>query len=212
MALERSAANIPPGQLEQLGHVDDRERRTQERRLGKLKDERKTLLDAHYAGAVPLDLLKSEQDRIATTLEAVEGRLAEIAADFRKAETNLQRALTRVGDCEGAYREASGRMRRQFNLAFFKRLLIGDDYTVTGELAEPFDVLLGEDLRRAVIAQESDELRQAIEAAEGQRAIQSYDNEQRPREPERVLVGAAAVGPSAGHGLSQINLVRVRGL
>jgi hypothetical protein len=28
-------------------------------------------------------------------------------------------------------------MRRQFNLAFFKRLITGDDYNVPGELAEP---------------------------------------------------------------------------
>ncbi len=199
-------------ELSKLRLDADRERRAQERRLGKLKDERKTLLDAHYAGAVPLDLLKSEQDRIATAVAAIDGRLAEIAADFRKAETNLQRALTRVGDCEGAYREASGRMRRQFNLAFFRRLLIDDNYTVTGEFAEPFDVLLGEDLRRAVIAQESDELREAIEEAERQRAVGSDDNEQRPREPERVLVGAGAVGPSVGHGLSQNILVRPSGL
>ena len=38
------------------------------------------------------------------------------------------------------------------------------------------------------------------------------DNEQRPREPERVLVGAGATGPSWGHGFSQNNLVRMRGL
>jgi hypothetical protein len=70
-----------------------------------------------------------------------------------------------VGNCEGAYREAPGRLRRQFNLAFFKRLLIGDDYSVSGELAEPFDVILGEELRRAAIAQENEELTQAVDEA-----------------------------------------------
>jgi len=203
-------------ELSKLRADADRERTIQERRLGKLKDERKTLLDAHYAGAVPLDLLKSEQDRIATAVANTEGRLTEIASEFQKAETNLQRALSRAGDCEGAYREASGRMRRQFNLAFFKRLLIGDDYTVTGEFAEPFDVLLGEELRRAVIAQESDKLREAIEEAERQRAAiesKGEHNEQRPREPERLLVGAGAIpDPSWGHGFSQTILVRMRGL
>jgi DNA invertase Pin-like site-specific DNA recombinase len=196
------------GELSKLRTDSERERGTQERRLVKLVDERKMLLDAHYAGAVPLDLLKSEQDRIATAVAAIEGRLAEIAADFKTAETNLERALTRVGDCEAAYREASGRMRRQFNLAFFKRLLIGDDYTVTGELAEPFDVLLGEDLRRAVIAQTGDELQDAIEEAERRRTAHGKHSKQRPREPESVLVGAGATGPSVGQGLSQKILVR----
>ena len=199
-------------ELSKLRFDADREHRTQERRLGKLKDERKTLLDAHYAGAVPLDLLKSEQDRIATAVEAIEGRLTEIAADFKTAETNLERALTRVGDCEAAYRDASGRMRRQFNLAFFKRLLISDDYTVAGELAPPFDVLLGEELRRAVIAQTNDELQDAIEDAERRRAIESGDDEQRPRKPVGALVGVATADLSEGRGFSPKILVRARGL
>jgi hypothetical protein len=33
--------------------------------------------------------------------------------------------------------------------AFFKRLLIEDDYAVVGELTEPFDWLLNDQLRRA---------------------------------------------------------------
>ena len=201
-------------ELSKLRLDAERERKAQERRLGKLMDERKTLLDAHYAGAVPLDLLKSEQDRIASAIEAIEGRLAEIAADFRKAEANLQRALTRAGDCKAAYREASGRMRRQFNLAFFKRLLIGDDYGVTDELAEPWDVLLGEDLRRAVVAQTGEELLDAIEEAQRQRVGESESeaNQQRPQDPERVLVGAVGSGPLVGHGFSQKILVPEEGL
>jgi site-specific DNA recombinase len=202
-------------ELAKLRADADRERAVQTRRLHKVKDERKTLLDAHYAGAVPLDLLKSEQDRISGEVAATEGRLAEIAADFQTAETNLQRALTRAGDCEGAYREASGRLRRQFNLAFFKRLLIGEDYTVTGELAEPFDVILGEELRRAAIAQANQELTQAVDETLRQRDSQSEDghNDQRPPDPDGVLVGAsAAPAPSGGQGWSPNNLVRPSGL
>ena len=67
----------------------------------------KSLLDAHLADAVPLDLLKSKQDGITAELAAIEGRLTEIAADFQRAEANLKRALARVGDCETAYREAN---------------------------------------------------------------------------------------------------------
>ena len=128
--------------------------------------------------------------------------LAAIAADFKAAETNLSALSPESGDCEAAYREASGTVRRQFNLAFFKRLLIDDDYTVTGELAEPFDVILGEDLRRAVIAQESEELTEAIEEAQRRRTIQggNDDNEQRPREPEQLLVGATEPPTSSFRG------------
>jgi Asp-tRNA(Asn)/Glu-tRNA(Gln) amidotransferase A subunit family amidase len=138
---------------------------------------------------VPLDLLKGKQDGITAKLAAIERRLAEIAADFQKAETNLKRALARVGDCETAYREASDTVRRQFNLAFFDRLLIDEDYTVRGELAPPFDVILGDELRRrAAIAKADDATRAAVEEALRQRHVQvEATKEQRP---QGVLVGA----------------------
>jgi site-specific DNA recombinase len=201
-------------ELSGLRFDTERERTAQERRLGNLTGERKKLLEAHYANAIPLDLLKSEQERLTREIEAAESRLAEIEGDFRKAESNLQRALTRVGDCETAYREAAGLLRRQFNLAFFRRLEIDDEYTVRGELAEPFDTLLGDDLRRAVVARANRELQEAVEDAIRRRAEGvSVQNEQRPQEPDRPLVGAgASPATSWGQGLSTEHLVRPSGL
>jgi site-specific DNA recombinase len=192
-------------ELAKIRNDADRERGVQERRLRKLQGEREKLLQAHYADAITLDILKREQDRITTAMAAAEGRLAAIAADFKAAETNLHRALDRAGDCQAAYRDASDRMRRQFNLAFFKRLLIHDEGTVSGELAEPWDVILGEELRRAAATREAEGLQDAIERAQ-------REKEQRPPEPESVLVGAVAAAPDWGDGLSPNILVRMRGL
>jgi hypothetical protein len=193
------------GELAKLRAGADHERGTQERRLRSLQGEREKLLQAHYADAIPLQLLKSEQDRITTAIAGAEGRLAAIAADFQAAETNLHRALTRAGDCQGAYREARERMRRQFNLAFFKRLIVDEDGTVSGELAEPFDVILGEELRRAAIAREAEALNDAVGRAQ-------HEKKRRPREPESVLVGTATVAPDWGDGWSPKILVRPSGL
>jgi site-specific DNA recombinase len=190
----------------------EHERIAQERRKQKLESERKALLDAHLAEAVPLDLLKSKQDGITAELAVIDGRLAEIAADFQKAEANLKRALARVGDCETAYREASDVVRRQFNLAFFARLLIDEDYTVRGELAPPFDVILGDELRRrAAIAKADEDTRAAIGDALRQRHVHvEAENEQRP---QAVLVGAdSPTTPSEVVGWSQINMVELGGL
>jgi hypothetical protein len=167
--------------------------------------QREKLLQAHYADAIPLDLLKSEQDRITTAIASAEGRLATIVADFKTAETNLHKALTRAGDCQAAYREASDRMRRQFNLAFFKRLIISDEGTVSGELAEPWDVILGDELRKAVAVQEAESLEAAIEHAE-------HEKKRRPREPESILVGATTAATVWGDGWSPNILVRPSGL
>ena len=64
------------GKVSKLRTDATRERTTQECWLRKLEGERKKLLDAHYADAIPLDLLKSEQNRIVAEVAAIEGRLA----------------------------------------------------------------------------------------------------------------------------------------
>jgi hypothetical protein len=151
-----------------------------------------------------LDLLKREQDRLTSAIAAAEGRLAAIAADFKTAETNLHRALDRAGDCQAAYREASDRMRRQFNLAFFKRLVIHDEGVVSGELAEPSDVILGEELRRAATVREAEGLAEAIDQAERKK-------KQRPPGPGLALAGAVAAAPAWGDGWSPKILVRLSG-
>ena len=43
----------------------EQEAARQSRRLAKLRAEREKLLHAYYAGAVPVDLLRQEQDRLA---------------------------------------------------------------------------------------------------------------------------------------------------
>jgi site-specific DNA recombinase len=202
-------------ELSKLRLDTERERRAQERRLVGLRGEQKKLLEAHYANAIPLDLLKSEQERLTREIGAAESRLAEVEGDFRKAESNLQRALTRTGDCAAAYREATGQLRRQFNLAFFKRLLIDDDCGVRGELAEPFDALLGDDLRRAAAVKANEELQEAVEDAIRRRVATGVfiQNEQHPREPERPLVGAGSSPRlSRRGGFSPACLVRPSGL
>jgi hypothetical protein len=140
--------------LSRLRLDGERERRAQGRRLNNIEAERKKLLAAHYADAIPLDLLKSEQACLSAESAAAERRLGAIEQDFQKAETNLQRALDRVGDCHRAYVEAPDELKRQFNQAFFKRILIDDDYDIASELTEPFDWPLGDQLRRVAAARD----------------------------------------------------------
>jgi site-specific DNA recombinase len=74
---------------------------------------------------------------------------------FDTVEKNLDRALELATDCASAYREAPESVRRMFNQVFFERVLVfpddnaPDGVRVDGELREPFDLLLGADLRLA---------------------------------------------------------------
>ncbi|MEX0947085.1 MAG: zinc ribbon domain-containing protein, partial [Acidimicrobiia bacterium] len=53
------------------------------RRLAALADERQKLLQAYYAAAVPLELLKTEQDRIGRAEEQARRQLAATEADLQ---------------------------------------------------------------------------------------------------------------------------------
>jgi site-specific DNA recombinase len=190
-------------ELAKLRADADRDRTVEARRLRQLEAERKKLLDAYFADAIQLDLLKREQDRLGAQIASAEGRLAEVESDFQTAETNLQRVLKRVGDCAVVYGGASGKARRQLNLAFFTRLLLDDEGSVAGELAEPFSTILGEELRRAAVAQADVELREAVDEALRRRTVDDVPTGgEKHQNPDSFR----------SRGLNEINLVRSSGL
>ena len=123
------------------------ERRQMQSQCVELSAQRQKLLDAHYAGAIPLDLLKSEQDRIAVQLTRIEAQLASLDANFEQARSVLADTLDLTRDCHTAYLEANDNTRRLFNQAFFAKIYIDEDdetreRTVRVDYNEPFDGLL----------------------------------------------------------------------
>jgi hypothetical protein len=82
-------------------------------------------------------------------------------------------------------------------------------------LAEPFDALLGPELRRAVAVKANEQLQNAVEQTLRKRAAEGVviENEQHPREPDRPLVGAGSTtGFSSGGGSSTGSLMPEEGL
>ena len=116
-------------------------------RKQQLTHEQTKLLQAHYAGAVPLQLMKSEQDRITSQLEIVESQLQATTSEFATVKVNLTRALDFASNCYQAYRRADDATRRLLNQAFFTRILVNDE-GVTAQLAEPLQTLLGPEVTR----------------------------------------------------------------
>ena len=112
------------------------------REVDKLERQREKLLQAHYAGAIPLDLLKSEQDRIGTSLFTLNMQLAESQSHTAALERNLEIALEMTVDCAMAYRAAPPQIRKQFNQVFFERILVNPDLTLNSQMSEPFAGLL----------------------------------------------------------------------
>ena len=123
------------------------ERKTLEKHKNRLLAERKKVLQAHYAEAVPLDLLRTEQARIADQLAYIEQRFA--ATDEHEAEINfnLRRTLELATDVQASYQASDESRRRLLNQAFFKRLTIHEDGHIESELTEVYDVLLNPTMR-----------------------------------------------------------------
>ncbi len=113
------------------------------RRLHDVKDQRQKLLEAHYAGAVPADILKTEMHRLTAELASAESELTTASANLSDLEMQLKRALAAAGHCADAYQQAPAAIRRQLNQGFFEKLFIAEDGNVQGaDLHQPFAGLL----------------------------------------------------------------------
>ncbi|MBN1461697.1 MAG: recombinase family protein [Armatimonadetes bacterium] len=120
------------------------------RQKEKLERQREKLMQAHYEDAVPLELLKREQERITVSLLQVSSKLETGNQQFDTVARNLQAALDLAVDCALAYKTAPDHIKKQFNQAFFKRILVNPDTSLVPELAPPFDTLLEPGLRLAL--------------------------------------------------------------
>ncbi len=148
------------------------ERRRQQERLLRLDDERTKLLQAHYVGAVPLDLMKKEQHRIAREMTAAEGALAASAFTAEQIDSNITKAVDFASNSHDTYQRATEAVRRQMNQAFFKAIWVTEDGVVEWEYNQPFALLMAahgvsgpiiDDRSRATVTD-------TVEAVERQRA------------------------------------------
>ncbi|WP_414976542.1 recombinase family protein [Gordonia sp. (in: high G+C Gram-positive bacteria)] len=133
------------------------------KRVNVLKQERDALLRAHYAGAVPIDQLKTEQERISAQLTTAEATVAQRQYDRETLQAGLDRALTIVGDYGRHYAGFAPMTKRQMNKSVFDKVYIRDDTIDSATLDELFELLLAGDLaerleeERSVVLDSRDE-------------------------------------------------------
>ena len=126
----------------QNGKEVDRQRR----RLHKAEDEQRKLLQAHYAGAVPLELLKEEQDRLGREIRSARSIITDCEEDFDMAQQRLTVATSQVHEVERAYLHADDRARRALNQAIFEKIFVTEDGVKGADLTAPYAQLLDTDL------------------------------------------------------------------
>ena len=110
-------------------------------RRTQLEGEQQKLLQAHYAGAIPLDLLKREQDRITASLETIEHRISAHHGHYAAARENLDDSLKLLSNAADIYEHADDANRRLINQALFKTIYIDEDNDVRVGYRNPYDGL-----------------------------------------------------------------------
>ena len=107
------------------------ERATLSAQKAKLEAEQVKLLQAHYADAIPLDLLKTEQDRIRASLDQITTRLDNLTDTYADARTGLDQLTELLVDLDDLYNRCDPAERRILNRALFTRITIDDEENAT---------------------------------------------------------------------------------
>lgn len=139
--LERAGAALL-AEVAALAAFEREDHQRQVSRLQQLDDERRLLLQAHYAGAVPLDLLKQEQDRISNEMKIATARLSGASRGVKVIERTISAAVERATNCHRTYMEAVASERRLMNQAFFRRIWVTEEGVVGWDYSDPFATLM----------------------------------------------------------------------
>jgi hypothetical protein len=119
--------------------AESMERRTAlTKKLAKIADERQKLLRAFYGNAIPIELLKSEQDRLTAEECAAKQELDVAEADLGSWEDVLRTAITLASSCHAAYRKSRPSVRRRFNQAVLEAVYVKDRAVARAEFSEVF--------------------------------------------------------------------------
>ena len=156
--------------LAELARIEgekDRNVRSLTARRTNLEDERRRLLQAHYAGAVPLELLKEEQDRLGRELAGIQRQLDAYQADAKLVRAHVEQALDLLEDCYRLYMAAPDHLRKQLNQVFFERVLVNPAVDEEGRVVLPGDG--GDDGAGGEVQDADDGVRDAGDEPDGQR-------------------------------------------
>ena len=109
----------------------------------KIERQQKKLLEAHFNDAIPLNLLKSEQERLSKQLAAVEHEIKVRNTTFSQIKANLTMAFDLIENCGDTYYRANDSIKRLMIRALFKRIWVDRDENITTEYNDAYKCILG---------------------------------------------------------------------
>ncbi|EPD83238.1 hypothetical protein HMPREF1529_02611 [Microbacterium sp. oral taxon 186 str. F0373] len=144
--LSPEAADALTGMIEDIFDRIDAESETQRRDLTRqkerLEDEQLRLLQAHYADAISLPVLKKEQHRIEGMLTDIDQRLSAYRAGREDAKLRLRAYLHLATNAHAFYLACDDARRRLCNQAFFTKITLKENLDVTSEFTGIYETIL----------------------------------------------------------------------
>ncbi len=107
----------------------------------RLESERYKLMEAYYANAIDVTMLRREQERIGAELRAIESRQGVLDGSLDDWQDVMDLALRFSTRCATGYRRGSDRTRKLFNAAVLDEVHVRDGHVVDAAYKEPFDLL-----------------------------------------------------------------------
>ncbi|MGH9055345.1 MAG: hypothetical protein ACRDYY_05695 [Acidimicrobiales bacterium] len=107
----------------------------------RLESERYKLMDAYYANAIDVTMLRREQERIGAELRSIESRQCVLDGSLDDWQDVMDLAVRFSTRCATAYRRAGDRTKRLLNAAVLNEIRVRDGHVVEAAYKEPFDLL-----------------------------------------------------------------------
>ena len=182
-------------EFDRLHETSRRDRGTYLAERNDLNDRRKKLLDAHLDGAVPVDLLKEEQDKIARRLAFLDAQINAGDIEYDQAKAHLDDCLRLAGDCYKLYMSIDDPLRRIANQAFFDKLYVQTDDQINGQPGEPFNIFFDPDVQQLATTRQ-----RAVETGTQTGQVVGLNNDQ--------LVGADGLKPNTWRRVQKVVAAR----
>jgi site-specific DNA recombinase len=128
--------------IQRLEGTEEKERARLNRSLARLDRERDKLLQAMYADAIPVDLLKREQERISGEVVKIKRRLTSLDSMLETAGREIESAIRIASVAASRYGRYSPETRRKFNKAIFDAMYFADKKIVRYEYSEAIAPLM----------------------------------------------------------------------
>ena len=123
-----------------------------ENAVAKLKKQREAVLHAHYQGAVPLDQLKTEQERIAEQIAHAQNTLDGTRLTHDHITRSLDLALKILANAGQLYEKGTGAVRRELNASIISHFEVMDD-EIDVKMTSLFEVLTDPDIAKRLRAE-----------------------------------------------------------